>query len=161
MSSPRLAAGLLIAEKYRLLHPLGEGAMGVVWAARNEITTRDVALKLLARPEPEYRRRLLREARACGALHHPNIVDLYDVVQTEGGDPVLVMELLRGQTLAELLRDRRRLEVPLAARIGRDIARALAAAHGAGILHRDLKPSNVFLQRRDGGGEGRALGSSW
>ena len=145
--SIRLTPGVLVAGKYRLLRPLGEGAMGVVWAAMNETTVREVALKLIARPDPELRRRLQREARACGALRHPNIVDVYDVAQTDTGDPLLVMELLTGQSVAELLAGKRRLEPALAAWIARDVAGALAAAHAQGIIHRDLKPANLFLHR--------------
>ncbi|AGP34849.1 hypothetical protein SCE1572_10185 [Sorangium cellulosum So0157-2] len=124
--------------------------MGVVWAAHNEATSREVALKLLVRPDPELRVRLLREARACGAVSHRNIVDIYDADETEQGDPFLVMPLLSGETLSSLLKRKRKLEVPEAARIGRDIARGLAAAHERGIVHRDLKPSNIFLHTEPG-----------
>ena len=137
----------MIAGKYRLLREIGSGAMGRVWAALNESTSREVALKLIIDRDEEIRLRLQREARACGALQHRNIVDVYDVAQTDGGDPVLVMQLLSGETLADLLVSRRRLGSPLAAAIGRDIACALAAMHGLGIVHRDVKPANIFLHR--------------
>ncbi|WP_437816639.1 protein kinase domain-containing protein [Sorangium sp. So ce1078] len=142
--------GALVCGKYRLLRRIGEGAMGVVWAAHNEATSREVALKLLVRPDPELRVRLLREARACGAVSHRNIVDIYDADETEGGDPFLVMPLLSGETLSSLLQRKRKLEVPEASRIARDIARGLAAAHERGIIHRDLKPSNIFLHTEPG-----------
>ncbi|WP_438000165.1 protein kinase [Sorangium sp. So ce185] len=142
--------GTLVRGKYRLLRQIGEGAMGVVWAAHNEATSREVALKLLVRPDPELRVRLLREARACGAVSHRNIVDIYDADETEEGDPFLVMPLLSGETLSSLLKRKRKLDVPEAARIGRDIARGLAAAHERGIIHRDLKPSNIFLHTDPG-----------
>ncbi|WP_437945917.1 protein kinase [Sorangium sp. So ce296] len=142
--------GTLVRGKYRLLRQIGEGAMGVVWAAHNEATSREVALKLLVRPDPELRVRLLREARACGAVSHRNIVDIYDADETEDGDPFLVMPLLSGETLSSLLKRKRKLEVPEAARIARDIARGLAAAHERGIIHRDLKPSNIFLHTDPG-----------
>ena len=145
VAAARITPGGIIAGKYRLIRSLGEGAMGVVWSATNQTTNREVAIKLLASPEPELRRRLLREARACGALRHRNIVDIYDVNETDTGEPFLVMELLSGRTLADLLDHRRRLEAPLAARIAREIAAALTAAHAARIIHRDLKPSNIFL----------------
>ncbi|WP_437969543.1 serine/threonine-protein kinase [Sorangium sp. So ce260] len=154
MSSPSPPAapppGALVCGKYRLLRRIGEGAMGVVWAAHNEATSREVALKLLVRPDPELRVRLLREARACGAVSHRNIVDIYDADETEGGDPFLVMPLLSGETLSSLLQRKRKLEVPEASRIARDIARGLAAAHERGIIHRDLKPSNIFLHTEPG-----------
>lgn len=124
--------------------------MGVVWAAHNEATSREVALKLLVRPDPELRVRLLREARACGAVSHRNIVDIYDADEAENGDPFLVMPLLSGETLSSLLKRRRKLEVPEASRIARDIARGLSAAHERGIIHRDLKPSNIFLHTEPG-----------
>lgn len=127
--------------------------MGVVWAATNEATSREVALKLLVRSEPELRSRLLREALACGALKHPNIIDVYDIAQTDAGEPFLVMELLSGETLAQVLEARRRLDVPEAARVAQQVVRALDAAHALGIVHRDLKPANVFLHEVPGAEE--------
>ncbi|WP_437534173.1 protein kinase [Sorangium sp. So ce726] len=154
MQSPSAPAapppGALICGKYRLLRRIGEGAMGVVWAAHNEATSREVALKLLVRPDPELRVRLLREARACGAVSHRNIVDIYDAAETESGDPFLVMPLLSGETLSSLLKRKRKLEIHDASRIARDIARGLSAAHERGIIHRDLKPSNIFLHTEPG-----------
>lgn len=145
-----LLPGQLVAGKYRLLREIGSGAMGRVWAARNETILREVALKLLAGRDEELRLRLKREAVACGALQHRHIVDIYDVAQTDDGDPVLVMQLLSGETLKDLLARRRRLGAMLAASIARDIALALAAMHGIGIVHRDLKPPNIFLHREPG-----------
>ncbi|WP_437837489.1 protein kinase domain-containing protein [Sorangium sp. So ce1153] len=142
--------GALVCGKYRLLRRIGEGAMGVVWAAHNEATSREVALKLLVRPDPELRVRLLREARACGAVSHRNIVDIYDADEAESGDPFLVMPLLSGETLSSLLKRKRKLEAPEASRIARDVARGLSAAHERGIIHRDLKPSNIFLHTEPG-----------
>ncbi len=124
--------------------------MGQVWAAVNESTGGGAALKLLPKPREDTRRRLLREARACGKLRHRNIIDVHDIGETDEGEPFLVMALLTGETLAELLERQRRLDPPHAAEIARDVARALAAAHRAGLVHRDLKPANVFLHRHDG-----------
>jgi serine/threonine-protein kinase len=150
----QLAAGARIGGKYRLTRRLGEGAMGVVWAAQNEATLREVALKLLAGAEPQLRMRLLREARACGQLKHRNIVEIYDVGTTEAGAPFLVMELLVGETLAQRLKRLRRLDPAQAALVARDVARALMTAHAKRIIHRDLKPANIFLQKEEGGEAG-------
>jgi len=147
-----IAPGALVAGKYRVLSLVGQGAMGSVWAALNEATGGEVALKVILCPEPERRSRLLREARALGALQHRNIVDVYDVRQTESGAPFLVMQLLNGETVAELLDRKRRVDTLTAARIGRDVARALAAAHAVAIVHRDLKPANIFLHEESGEG---------
>ena len=160
MQSTLLLPGTLIGEKYRLLRHIGEGTMGVVWAAANEATSREVALKLLLRSEPELRNRLLREARACGALKHPNIIDIYDVAQTAAGEPFLVMELLSGETLAQVLEARRRLDAAEATRIAQHVARALDAAHTISIVHRDLKPANVFLCEAPGAEEGGSRSST-
>lgn len=141
----RLVPGFLVAQRYRLTRQLGEGAMGAVWAAVDEVTTREVALKLLLRPDPEHKQRLSREARACGALKHKNIIDVFDIMETETGEPFLVMQLLSGETVAEVLARKRRLEPEEAAAIGRDVARACSAAHAIQIIHRDLKPANIFL----------------
>jgi serine/threonine-protein kinase len=148
-----MKSGNIVGGKYRLTQRLGAGAMGAVWEAINERTGGKVALKLVLNPSDEIRQRLLTEARACGSLAHRNVVAVHDVGETESGEPFLVMQLLSGETLAELLRRKRRIEPALAARIGRDIASALAAAHGARIIHRDLKPANIFLHREAGADE--------
>jgi serine/threonine-protein kinase len=152
-----MGPGTLIAGKYRLERRLGKGSMGVVWAAVDEEIERVVALKLIESPSDELRTRLLREAKACGRLHHPNVVHVYDVGRTEEGDPFLVMELLSGETLADRLRLHGRLEPLAAVAIALDVARALRAAHQAKVIHRDLKPANICLHRRpdvDGEHEG-------
>ena len=145
-------SGDLVGGKYRLTQRLGAGAMGTVWASINERTGRKVALKLILHPTDDLRYRLLREARACGSLEHRNIVEIYDVGETKSGDPFLVMQLLTGETLADLLSRRRTIQPQPTAGIGRDIASALAAAHEARIVHRDLKPANIFLYREGGHG---------
>lgn len=143
-----MKAGDILGGKYKLIQRLGKGGMGVVWEATNEHTGRKVALKLISDPTEDLRARLRREARALGALNHPNIIEVYDVSETAEGEPFLVMQFLPGQTLGEMLSKKRRIEPPeLAARIGRDIASALEAAHGAHIIHRDLKPANIFLRQ--------------
>jgi len=95
----------------------------------------------------QFEERLKREALACGRLEHPNIVRVYDIGETETGSPFLVMELLKGETLARRLERMHRLPPVDAIRITLDIARALRVAHTADVIHRDLKPANVFLHR--------------
>jgi serine/threonine protein kinase len=138
---------------YEVLERIGEGGMGVVYKARDTLLGRLVALKTLPSggpADPDRRARLLREARAASALHHPNIVDVYDLLHHDGSD-VIVMELVTGQTL-----DRAVAGKPLREILGyaRQIADALAKAHATGIVHRDLKPSNVMV---DEGGTVRVL----
>src|SRR4051794_14835537 len=98
-----ITPGTLIGGKYRLRHRLGLGAMGEVWAAVNLDTDREVALKLITSPDPELRRRLLREARAIGRLDHPNIVQILDRGEHEDA-PFLVMQLLQGEALNARIR---------------------------------------------------------
>ncbi len=143
----RMKVGDIVGGEYQLVRPIGEGAMGAVWEALHERTWRRVALKLIIRPSEDLRARLFREARLCGSLRHENIVELYHAGETEKGDPFLVMELLTGETVGELLQRRHTLSPNVAARIGRDVAYALSAAHEARIMHRDLKPTNIFLHR--------------
>ncbi|HXR98481.1 MAG TPA: protein kinase [Terriglobales bacterium] len=136
---------------YEILAPLGAGGMGEVFRARDTRLGRDVALKVMAQrlgSSPELRARFEREARAVGALHHPNICVLHDVGSSAGVE-FLVMEYLEGQSLAERLR---RGPLPLAevVRIGGEIASALERAHRSGIVHRDLKPANILLTVADG-----------
>ena len=142
------AAGDVIGP-YRLLEPIGRGAMGEVWRARDERLDRLVAVKLLppdVAGDPERRARMLREAKAAAAVPHGNVVTLYDIVQAEGRD-VLVMELVEGHTVAELLR--REGPPPLERGLGWlvAVADALKTAHARGILHRDIKAANVMVTR--------------
>jgi tetratricopeptide (TPR) repeat protein len=142
--------GLLIGP-YLLTRPLGAGGMGEVYEAWDERLERHVAIKRVqpdptgAAPDPRRRERLRREARAAACLSHPAIVQIFDFVETEEADWI-VLELVEGPTLAELLLqgplDLGRL-LPLA----REIAEGLAEAHGRGILHRDLKTENVVVTR--------------
>ena len=121
--------------------------MGEVWAAVHTEMRREVALKLIYGDNPDLAVRLKREAQACGRLEHPNVVRIYDIGETDDGDPFLIMQLLTGETLAERLARRRRLPPVEALWIALDIARALRAAHAADIIHRDLKPANIYLHR--------------
>ncbi len=148
------AADQRIGGRYRLIRKLGEGAMGVVWSARNESTDRDFALKLML-PESATRsgrmQRFLKEAKAAGRLRHKSIVEVYDLGMIEeppfAGAPYLVMELLDGEPLDVILQRLGRLPAGTALRLVSDVARALEVAHRQGIIHRDLKPGNLFLHR--------------
>ncbi|MET9829951.1 serine/threonine-protein kinase [Streptomyces sp. NPDC006385] len=141
----------LIAGRYRLLSPLGEGGMGTVWRARDELLHREVAVKEVRAPHglpaAEVERmyaRLEREAWAAARVANRNVVTVYDVA-TQDGRPWIVMELVRGISLAELLDAEGPLSPQRAAHIGAEVLSALRAAHEAGVLHRDVKPANVLM----------------
>jgi Leucine-rich repeat (LRR) protein/tRNA A-37 threonylcarbamoyl transferase component Bud32 len=133
---------------YRVLKVLGSGGMGVVFQAEDVHLRRTVALKVM-RPEaarkPRARERFLREARAAAALEHEHVVTIYQVGE-ERGVPFLTMQWLKGMTLEEHLRRSGTLHVSEVPRLGRQIARGLAAAHARGLVHRDIKPANVWLE---------------
>ena len=136
MTTPRRIA------HYELLDKLGSGGMGEVWRARDARLERSVALKLLPEEfasDPSRRQRFEQEARALGALNHPNIVAIYDF-----GEGYLVSELVEGESLRAVL-DRGPLQFRRALDIAAQIADAIAAAHALGIVHRDLKPENIML----------------
>ncbi|WP_028801709.1 serine/threonine-protein kinase [Streptomyces sp. 142MFCol3.1] len=141
----------VIAGRYRLLSPLGEGGMGTVWRARDEVLQREVAVKEVRAPagllDSEVERmyaRLEREAWAAARISHRNVVTVYDVA-TEDGRPWIVMELVRGLALSDLLDAEGPLAPARAAHIGAEVLAALRAAHEAGVLHRDVKPGNVLM----------------
>ena len=143
--------GRLIAGRYRLLSPLGEGGMGTVWRARDEVLHREVAVKEVRAPgglrTPDAERlyaRLEREAWAAARISNRNVVTVYDVA-TEDGRPWIVMELVRGIALSDLLDAEGPLSPQRAAHIGAEVLAALRAAHEAGVLHRDVKPGNVLM----------------
>jgi serine/threonine-protein kinase len=149
-----LNPGDLISSKYRLQRLLGAGGMGSVWAARNELTDRDFAIKFLlpdlARNK-EALQRFFLEARACGQIKHPAIVDVYDMGQAEDGSPYLVMELLDGEGFDQRLARERVFSPADAAAWIAFVARGLDEAHGRGLVHRDLKPGNIFFALDDRG----------
>ncbi|NBE93285.1 hypothetical protein FE391_10330 [Nonomuraea sp. KC401] len=139
----------VIAERYRLLAPLGAGGAGTVWRAHDMVLGRDVAVKEVRLPaDPARRDRALtdtlREARAAASLNHPAIVTVHDVI-AEQGQPWIVMDLLPGRSLADRLHESGRLPPGQVAAVGLRVLDALEAAHQRGILHRDVKPGNVML----------------
>jgi serine/threonine protein kinase len=152
VTNPRLSnwdVGSLVGGKYQLRRLLGSGAMGAVYEARHVRTGKKVAIKVLS-PEMASNReteaRFFQEARAAGAIEHENVVDIYDV-DTDGGAPFIVMELLRGESLGAFLERRGRLGVDEALQVIVPALEGIEAAHRDGIVHRDLKPDNIFLCR--------------
>ncbi|MET0342332.1 MAG: protein kinase [Polyangiales bacterium] len=140
------ALGSVVADKYQIESLLGEGGMGAVFRAQHLLMERPVALKWL-RPElaqnPEARDRFLREARAAGRIHHPNVVDVYDV-GVHKDSLFMVMEMLEGEHFEELLL---RGDTPTARLLDLLVGamHGVAAAHRQGIVHRDIKPENLFV----------------
>src|SRR5262249_26346690 len=128
---------------YEVLGMLGRGGMGVVYKARQQSLDRPVALKFLPEEcagDPLWVERFRREARTTSALNHPHICIIYDTGES-AGRPFLSMELVEGRTLEALIG--RHLPVTEVARLIAQAARALAAAHAAGVVHRDIKPANL------------------
>jgi tetratricopeptide (TPR) repeat protein len=135
---------------YRVDGRIGSGGMGEVYRGFDTRLNRPVALKLLrtgASEQSDIVQRFLREARAASALNHPNIVTIHEVGETAGGELFIVQELIDGRTLRAIIESAQTLTTTVD--IGRQVARALAAAHAAGIVHRDVKPENIMV-RADG-----------
>ena len=152
---PLADTGRVIAGRYRLQAPIGRGAMGVVWRARDQLLDRDVAIKevqiadtLTEEERATAFQRTLREAKTAARLNHPAVVTVYDVAE-DGGRPWIVMQLVHAQSLDQVLAESGPLSPRRAAEMARQLLSALSVAHAAGVMHRDVKPSNVLLSSDD------------
>lgn len=151
VSSPEDDRERRIGGRYRLSGQLGAGAMGTVWAGYDDVLQRRVAIKELRLPPgvPEQealdmRERIMREARALGGLSHPNVITVFDVVDSDG-EPMVVLELVPSRNLATMIGEQGPLSLQQAAVVGFATAGGLRAAHRSGITHRDVKPGNVLV----------------
>src|SRR5262245_39848879 len=139
--------GTTIAERYELVRKIGEGGMGTVYEARHVGLGKQVAVKILRdkyMDRPEVSRRLVQEARLASGIKHEHIVDITDSGELLDGRAFVVMELLAGQTLADLIRREGALTEARTLVIAKQVAAALEATHNRGIVHRDIKPENIF-----------------
>lgn len=136
---------------YEILGRLGSGGMGLVFSAWDARLQRDVAIKLLRDEYSTFdmRQRFLQEARAASGLNHPNICTIFDIGE-QNGDPYLVMELLKGETLRARIASGT-ISADDITRVGTEVADALIVAHSRGVIHRDIKPANIMLVDKSGG----------
>jgi len=145
-----------VIDNYEIVAELGRGGMGVVYKALDRSLHREVAIKVLSphlAGDPQFVDRFLREARAAAQLSHPNIAHVYAVGESSG-HRYIVMEYIKGQTLAHWIRTQGALESSRALSIVREVADALSTAHSAGIVHRDIKPANIMI---DGAGHVKVM----
>jgi serine/threonine-protein kinase len=151
---PDTLLGQTLAGRYLLTRKIGEGGMGAVYEATHVGLDKLVAVKILRDKyldRPAVAQRLVKEAKLASAIRNEHIIDITDSGATDDGRTFVVMELLEGESLAELLRREGAIPEARAFAIARQVAAALGAAHARGIVHRDVKPENVFLVRDRGG----------
>lgn len=137
----------LLRGQYRIMRQIGMGGMGKVYEGSDVSLSRRVAIKKMRdeiKLDPSQKKRFLSEAKTVAALHHPNIVDIYSIIE-EGGDAYLVFEFVAGRTVHEIVHANGRLGFKETMAILRGVAGALDYAHGKNVIHRDLKPSNIML----------------
>jgi serine/threonine-protein kinase len=153
LADPRV--GTLLAGRYVLEDVIGEGGMATVYRARHKLVDRPCAVKILApqvAADPVVRERFRREAKSAQKLSHPNIIEIFDQGEADAQTAYMVMEYLRGQSLADPIA-KGALSIPRALWLMIQIARGIARAHDLDVIHRDLKPENIFLVAREDGGE--------
>lgn len=149
MSLAAVAAGLPQLAKYELLEEIGHGGMATVYRARDVRLGREVAIKIIhkhLRENAEVGTRFIAEARAAAKLHHPGIVEVFDVSGEDDSERYLVVELLRGATLRKVLVEHRDMPAEVGAAIVLELCEAVEHAHEAAIIHRDIKPENVLVE---------------
>jgi serine/threonine-protein kinase len=162
-SGPRVTyyvPGLIVADKYELLRPLGSGGMGEVWVGHHLSLDIDVAVKFIGTAglaESGLAERLLEEARNTARLGHPAIVRALDFGHTDRGDPFIVLELLAGEDLATRIEQKGAFDAEQAVATLLPVVHALSAVHESGIVHRDIKPENVFLAQAELGLQAKLL----
>jgi serine/threonine-protein kinase len=151
-----LPIGTVLGESYRVTRLIGVGGMGSIYEAEHtRVKKKRVAIKLMSKElaaYPDLLARFRREVKVTTDLAHPHIVDVVDFGEAPTGEPFLVMEYLDGEDLDHCLARVGKLPMPTVVTIVKQLASALAVAHGEGVVHRDLKPGNVFLLKADDGG---------
>jgi len=133
--------------RYQVVRRIGAGGMGSVFLARDPDLDRPLAIKVVKddlTDDPELRERFVREARSAARLRHPNIITVFDIGEIEGR-PFIAMEFIPGESLADLIRRRGRLDVPRVLGWMDQLCAGLGHAHKAGIVHRDIKPGNLMV----------------
>jgi tRNA A-37 threonylcarbamoyl transferase component Bud32 len=146
-----MVKGTRLADRYAIEERVATGGMGTVFVAVDERLGRRVAIKVLKEElahDPRFVERFRREARAAGALSHPNVAGVYDFGE-DSDRHFMVMEMASGRDLAQVLREEGRLSSDRVVRIGTQIAEAIGHAHNAGLVHRDIKPANVIIGEED------------
>ncbi len=136
--------------RYDIVRPIGKGAMGMVYLAHDTILERDVALKVMVSQiadDAELNQRFVREAKAVAKMHHPNVVNVFDLGQHTDGSPYIAMELLKGHDLQKAMRTPPPMSLDRKVGIIVQVLAGLAHAHQQGIVHRDIKPANVFINQ--------------
>lgn len=147
-----LAQGAIILERYRVLGLLGKGGMGSVFHIRHIESGAEFALKVLAKQSDEISwRRFDNEAKAAGRLSHPNLIKVHESGLFPDGQPFFIMEIVKGETLADLIKKNGRLPLQKVIKIFIQVGFALSYAHESGVIHRDLKPSNIMIAQSDSG----------